>query len=719
MSVSSPTAPAGAAPTGRLRALAAGREGLAPALLLLALMAIAGYAAFADGATRLPEETHVQVALAAVSALALAGLLFASRRPHAPPALRAAAPPAAWAGLALLALFAVWNGASLAWSIGADLTWTDLNRTVAYALVAALALVAGSSLSRAPERAAMAYLAVATVVALYAIGGKTLPWFEIPGVIDLNHTADFSRLRDPLGYWNALALFCVLAVPIALRAASDFERGRRSRLASQLAVVPLVVTVGLTYSRGGLISLTVALVVLVAFAADRARLAALAIVSVLGAVPALIVGFTSDDLTRDGISIASRTDDGFAMLAMLGLGMALTVATAAWLRRRDEFLVVTAGARRQVKRALMVAGAVGLLVLANGMQSSERGVRGEISHQWDEFTSTQAEKTNDPARILKTNSGNRWVWWQEAGGAFWDRPLTGHGAGTFPLVHLAYRDDALTVRDVHSVPLQFLAETGLIGALLALGGLGLLAAAGARRMWRSFGDERSYSVALAASACAYGVHMWIDWDWDIPAVTLPVLIFLGVLAARPPGAGGAEVAPLAPRRESPGRGLALAVGAALAAAFAVSAVLPALARDKTSEAFAKAAGGEVQDLIDGARAAEVARRLNPLSAEPSAAAAAIADRRGRYARAAELLAEGVERQPNDPQSWLRVATFNVRRDDMRAALVAARQVGRLDPRGTQLLVLLFPALDPSIRTATVTGTPLPEAAAPVPAPPPG
>lgn len=716
MSVSTPTAPTGAAPTGRLRALAAGREGLVPGLLLVALMAITAYAAFADGATSVPNETRVQVALAAVAALALGGLLFASRRPHAPPALRAAAPPVAWAGLGLLGLFAVWNGLSLAWSIGPDLTWTDLNRTIAYALAAGLALVVGSSLPRAAERAAMAYLAVATLIALYALGGKALPWFEIPGVIDLNHTADFSRLRDPLGYWNALALVCVLAVPIALRAASDFERGRRSRLASQLAVVPLVVTIGLTYSRGGLISLAVALLVLVAFAPDRLRLAALAGVAVLGSVPALVVGFTSDDLTRDGISIASRTDDGFAMLAMLGLGTALTVAAAAYLRRRDEFLVVTAEARRYLKRGTLIAGGIALLILANGLQSSERGARGSISHQWDKFTSTQAEKTNDPARILKTNSGNRWVWWKEAAGAWADEPLTGHGAGTFPLVHLGYREDTLTVRDVHSVPLQFLAETGLIGALLALGGLGLLALAGARRVWRSFGGERSYAVALAASASAYGVHMWIDWDWDIPAVTLPVLIFLGVLAARPPGGGGAEVRPLAPRRESPGRGVALALGAALAAAFAVSAVLPALARDRTSEAFARAAGGTVEDLVDGARAAEIGRRLNPLSAEPSAAAAAIADRRGRYERAAELLAEGVERQPNDPQSWLRVATFNVRRDDVREAIVAAREVGRLDPRGTQLGTLLFPALDPSIRSATVTGTPLPEAAPPVPPP---
>ena len=57
-------------------------------------------------------------------------------------------------------------------------------------------------------------------------------------------------------------------------------------------------------------------------------------------------------------------------------------------------------------------------------------------------------------------------------GGFADRPVIGHGAGSFPLTHLAYRENAIQVRNAHSVPLEFLSETGLIGAALALGGLG-------------------------------------------------------------------------------------------------------------------------------------------------------------------------------------------------------------------------------------------------------
>ena len=87
-----------------------------------------------------------------------------------------------------------------------------------------LGIVLGSSVPRAAERVALALLAVATVVAAYALGGKLFPWLHVGGVIDLNHTDRFSRLRAPLDYWNALGLVCVVG------GADRHARGRRAAL---------------------------------------------------------------------------------------------------------------------------------------------------------------------------------------------------------------------------------------------------------------------------------------------------------------------------------------------------------------------------------------------------------------------------------------------------------------------------------------------------------
>ena len=49
---------------------------------------------------------------------------------------RCGAPAAAWIGVGLLVGFAVWCGITLLWSVAPDRTWAEINRGVAYVLVA-------------------------------------------------------------------------------------------------------------------------------------------------------------------------------------------------------------------------------------------------------------------------------------------------------------------------------------------------------------------------------------------------------------------------------------------------------------------------------------------------------------------------------------------------------------------------------------------------------
>ncbi|HWH43606.1 MAG TPA: O-antigen ligase family protein [Thermoleophilaceae bacterium] len=694
MSVSSPAAPVRAPQAGAAGTAHEAGPARSPAALCAALLVAVLYAATASGATALPAEARLQVVIAALAVAALAGLVFGR-------SLRAAAAPMAWAGLGLLAAYAAFAGLSLAWSVAPDLTWTHLNRALAYTLVAAMALVVGSSLPRAIERVALGYLAVATLVAGYALLGKVAPWLA-------NHTADFARLRAPLGYWNALALFCVLAVPVGLRTASDPERGLLPRVAAQLSLIPLLAVIGMTYSRGGMLALAVAVAIVAWLGPDRLRVAAFALVAVVSVAPALVVAFTRDDLTRDGLSIAGRTDDGFVLLLALIAGAVIAVWAAVRLRRADERLVLTGRGRELALQGARYAGIAAVVLLLGGLALSERGVTGTVSHEIDKFTEAKAEKQNDPSRLFETNSGNRWVWWLEAGGAWSDRPFGGHGAGSFPLLHLAYRQDALQVRQAHSVPIQWLAEVGLIGAALGLGALGLLGFAAYQRVAAAARAERPYAVALFAAAGAWGVHMWVDWDWDIPAVTLPLLVFLGVMAGRPPGGGWMEpLRPAPPVVGAPrsGRAFALAAGTLVLCVVALSAALPSLARDRTSAALAEASDGTPEGLAAGARDAEIARQLDPLSVEPLFAAAGIAEARGDLDRAADLLREAAERQPANEQVWIRIAAFELQRDDLPRALEAGRQVLRLDPQNEFPLVFLEHG-DPAAASATVTGTPL-------------
>ena len=83
------------------------------------------YAAFAHGAVQSAAEARLQVAVAAVAAVAGGAWLWSA-------ALRVSAPRMAWVGVGLLAAFTVWSGLSVAWSVSPDQTWIELNRSLTY-----------------------------------------------------------------------------------------------------------------------------------------------------------------------------------------------------------------------------------------------------------------------------------------------------------------------------------------------------------------------------------------------------------------------------------------------------------------------------------------------------------------------------------------------------------------------------------------------------------
>ena len=97
-----------ATPGGVLRS-----ESRSPIALGVSLGVAVLYAMFAEGAIGIPEESVLQIGVAAIALVTLAVLLFGR-------GLRASAAPMALAGLAMFAGFAAWSGLSIAWSISPD-----------------------------------------------------------------------------------------------------------------------------------------------------------------------------------------------------------------------------------------------------------------------------------------------------------------------------------------------------------------------------------------------------------------------------------------------------------------------------------------------------------------------------------------------------------------------------------------------------------------------
>ena len=221
---------------------------------------------------------------------------------------------------------------------------------------------------------------------------------------------------------------------------------------------------------------------------------------------------------------------------------------------------------------------------------------------WASSQFSGGECVNDPGRFTELCANNRVDWWREAGRIGADHPVGGTGAGTFAIARKRHRETATPVSEPHSVPLQLLADLGVVG--LALGLVAAVAAAvGIRRsLSRVPGAERPAAAALACLALVYALHSLVDYDLDFLAVTGPLLVAVGALlgAARPPSSLRARVP-----------GSSHSARSRLRRRSAIA--LPALAERDVDRALAAIEEGRLSDAAD---AADRARLLNPLSLGP-------------------------------------------------------------------------------------------------------
>jgi O-antigen ligase len=197
-----------------------------------------------------------------------------------------------------------------------------------------------------------------------------------------------------------------------------------------------------------------------------------------------------------------------AVLGLLGRGRArgmhlavvgLLVATLAMTGSRGGWLAALVGG------GVAVALAFGRPRLA-GVFAATAGIL---------VVAALALSAGSLADDLAQHAGDRpWYWrvaWNEARAA----PVAGQGAGTFELAWLEQRPIDVDVRDAHSLYLETLAELGAVG-------LALMALVLAMALIAGFGP--SAGAAAAGGYVAFLVHAGLDWDWEMPAVTVAGLL---------------------------------------------------------------------------------------------------------------------------------------------------------------------------------------------------
>jgi tetratricopeptide (TPR) repeat protein len=537
--------------------------------------------------------------------------------------------------LALLGWFVLWNGLSIVWSLQPDRSWEYFNRGIVYFAFALLGVLVGAASTRSVRAVALGLLALFGAVLLWALLGKVIPNLVPDG-------ERIARLREPLDYWNALALIGAMTMSLALWAAVRREHPLVLRVASVVAVFAAVVVVLLTYSRGGVVVALLAPAVYIALTRKRVEAAAALVVALVPAAMLCLWAFQQPGLVEDGQPYDERLREGlWFAIGLLIAGAVVAGAAYLGVTREDRWRsrVSVRFSRRQLAAlaAVPVALVVLLFLVADPIDRARDSYR--------EFTNPVTSAGTGPERLGDFGSNSRWTWWGEAWQLWEDNPVAGTGAGTFSLARRPLRTNTTVATEPHNLALQFLSETGLVGFLLAAGA-GVAAAFGIVRALRRLDEpEAAAGLALAVVSLAYLAHAVIDYDWDFVGVSAPLFLVLGVLVA----AGRPAIEAV---REPFFAAGTVVLGVAVLASLAS----PWLASRAVADAYAALERRDPEDAVDRA---ERARSLNPLAVEPIFAQAVAEEARGSDGEALELYISAVELQPKNSRTWFELGRFEL------------------------------------------------------------
>jgi O-antigen ligase len=565
-------------------------------------------------------------------------------------------PAALLTALAALAGFAALTLISGSWSHSWSRAIIEFDRVLLYVLVLAFfGLLRGREGSL--EWGLRGFAAAAFVVCAAAWITRVAPdvW---PIALDVKP----QRLSFPLTYWNALGLLAALG-SIALLHLTCGERQNRATRVAAAAAMPLVAsTLLLTFSRSSLALGALGVVVYVAVARPKRAVSAVAALAIPVAV-AMVASLRAHTVS----SAAYMTDAGVAQGHHLAHVVIVCVVVAAAIRlllsRLDDRLDAWSPPRPDPAR---LWAAIGAIVAVTVVVAIAAGGTHWAADKWDHFVHENAVgHTKDPSeRLSSVGNNGRIPQWRVAIDAFDEEPLIGKGAGTYALQWAQHRPYAFTVVNAHSLYVEVMGELGIVGLLLIVTVMLAFLVGAARRLR---GPDRHVYAVFLALAVAWMIHAGIDWDWQMPAITI-WLFALGGLALARPAAGAVGRSSVTVSR-FPRLVAALCIGV-----LAITPVIVALSQAHLEAALADFDANECPAAISASLDSLGALGVRP---EPYEIIGYCDIRYGQFQLAEEAMESAVSR---DPENWeMHYGLAMARAARGRNPMPELRETSRLNP----------------------------------------
>lgn len=600
-----------------------------------------------------------------LAVLMAAGVAVAAGAPA--PGRRAALAAATLAGLGL------WSLASVAWSESAQQAVLDGNRILVLAAILGAALLLLSS-DRRPAVLAAALGTGTLVVAAYVLA-RMLSGH--PGDLFLS-----GRLNEPLGYINAEATVFAMGFWLCF-AAAELKRPIPAALGAGGTTL-MACLVLLSQSRGAALAMLAGILVAVIAIPGRTR-RAFALLTIAGCFT-LALGALQDVYDVGVVNLPTgdeaRTAAAVALLCALAAAVIWGAATAAHASlARDRRRAVRLD---RLGRAVLTAGLLGALLVALAFSGR---IADRIDREYNAFVNLGAAPAGQPAVTtgsrLVSGAGTRYDYWRIAWRAFKDHPLEGLGAGNYDRRYFAERASPEDVRQPHSIELQALSETGLVGGLLLALFLAAVASGAARwaRAARSNEAARALGVSAAGGFTAWLVHTSVDWMHLLPGVTAVALCLAAILLTDP-------------ERRNADSSRRPPVAALVAVALLLAVAGASLTRQGLAETHQRRAESALpSDPKKALREADRSLDIDDTAVEAYYAKAAALARLHRAQDAERTLLRAAAEEPSDFVTWTLLGDLSVRRGNFARAKASYERASRLNPLDPTVAAL---AKDPAV-----------------------
>lgn len=568
---------------------------------------------------------------------------------------------AGWVGLGLLGAFVAWTAIGISWSSSAERSMAQLAMVATYLGVFVLALsIQGKDGVRRTARAVGA--AIGIVGALALLSRVHPSWFpaDVTGKLIPNTQ---SRLNYPLGYWNGLSALIAIGIPLLVVSAATARRLPGRALAAA-ALPALALAAYYTYSRGGVIEISIALIALIALFPRRLSILPTMSVAVVASV-ILIAAARQRGALADGLHNATAHSQGNEMLAI-----ALIVCAGAGLIQTAIALAARhgLGPRPVIPRrtAALAFGATAVVAIAVALAA---GFPGFASDRWEEFKNPLGAGNQTAARFSSASGNGRYQYWQSSREQNATDPLIGGGPGTFEYWWAERGSIGGFIRNAHSLYFETLGELGVIGLVLIIGVIFVPIGVGVRRAWRATVEQRSLIAGIVASCVAFATAAGSDWVWQIPVIPVAFLLLAAAILA----GDGAVPRSMRGRRQLVIRGGLVATGLAALVAIAI----PLYSTIKVNASQAAVRSHDLNAALDAAR---TAADIEPYAATPKVQEALVYELQHRFPAAIAVAREATQAESTNWRTWLVLSRLEAEDRNAGAAIAAYTKARSLNPR---------------------------------------